>query len=112
MERPPVARKGSRPAPQVSKKRKRTSERQKVPGAGVGDFVPWVPLISSHPPDLEEEEEEEEMSDLVHNFAARKRKRDVSFKRVVDAILEVAGGEGPDVQAIVISGSLQMGSSD
>ena len=110
MERPSVARKGSRPAPQVSKKRKRTSERQKVTGAGVGDFVPWVPLISSHPPDREEEEEE--MSDLVHNFATRKWKRDVSFEQVVDVILEVAGGEGPDVQAIVISGSLEMGSGD
>ena len=45
------------------------------------------------------------MCDLVHNFAARKRKHDASFKRAVDAILEVAGGEGPDVQAIVISSS-------
>ena len=52
------------------------------------------------------------MSDLVHNFAARKRKRDASFKRVVDAIPEVAGGEGPDVQPIVILGSLKMGSND
>ena len=52
------------------------------------------------------------MSDLVHNFATRKRKRDASFKRVVDAIPEVVGGEGPDVQAIVISGSPEMGSND
>ena len=66
------------------------------------DFVPWVRPISSHPPDWEEEEEEDEMSDLVHNFAARKWKHDASFKRVVDAILEVAGGGGSDVQAIVI----------
>ena len=54
------------------------------------DFVPWVPPISSHPSDWEEEEEEDEMFDLVHNFAAQKRKCDASFKRVVDAILEVA----------------------
>ena len=52
------------------------------------------------------------MSDLVHNFAARKRKRDASFKQAVDAIPKVAGGEGPDVQAIVISGSPEMGSND
>ena len=46
------------------------------------------------------------MSDLVHKFAARKRKRkrNASFKRVVDSILKVAGGEGLDVQAIFISG--------
>ena len=49
------------------------------------------------------------MSNLVHNFVVRKRKRDASFKRVVDAILEVAEGEGPDVQDIVISGSPEMG---
>ena len=36
------------------------------------DFVPWVPPISSHPLDWEEEEEENEMSEMVHNFAARK----------------------------------------
>ena len=76
------------------------------------DFVPWVPLISSHPPDWEEEEEEGEMSDLVHNFAALKRKRNASFKRVANAIPEVAGGEGSNVQAIVISGSPEMGLND
>ena len=56
------------------------------------DFIPWVPLISSHPPDWEKEEEEDEMSDFVHNFAAQKRKHDASFKQVADAIPEVAGG--------------------
>ena len=76
------------------------------------DLVPWVPPISSHPPDWGEEEEEDEMSDLVHNFASQKRKRDGSFKRAVEAIPEVAGGEGPDVQAIVILGSPEMGSND
>ena len=81
-------------------------------GAGVEDFVPRVPPISSHPPDWEEEEEEDEMSNLIHNFAARKRKRDASFKRAVDVIPEVAGGDGPDVQAIVISGSPEMSSND
>ena len=37
------------------------------------------------------------MCDLAHNFAARKWKRDASFKRAVDAIPVVVGGEGPDV---------------
>ena len=78
------------------KRKKGTFGQQKVPGAGVENFVPWVSPISSHLSDWEEEEEGDEMSDLVHNFAARKRKRDASFKRAVDAIPEVAGGEGPD----------------
>ena len=76
------------------------------------DFFPWVPPISSHPLDWEEEEEEDEMSDLVHNFAAQKRKRDDSFKRVVDVIPEVAEGEVSDVQAIIISGSPEVGLND
>ena len=85
------------------------------------DFVPWVPPISSHPSDWEEEEGGGgwggggggyEMSDLFHNFVARKRKRDASFKKVVDAIPEVAKGEDPDVQVIVISCSPEMGSND
>ena len=112
LERLPLARKGSRPTPQVLKRRKGTSEQQKVPGAGVEDFVPWVPFISSHRPDWEEEDEGDEMSDLVHNFSTRKLKRDASFKRVVNIITEVARGEGLDVQEIVILGSLEMGSND
>ena len=56
------------------------------------------------------------MSDLIHNFATRKRKRDASFEQVADAILGVAGGlgrslsdEGSEVLTIFISGSLEMG---
>ena len=52
------------------------------------------------------------MFDLVHNFAARKWKCDARFKRAVDAFLEVSEGEGPNVQAIVISDTLEMGSND
>ena len=83
------------------------------------DFVPWVPPISSRPPNWEEEEEEDWMSDLIHNFATRKRKQDASFERVADAILEVAGGsgqsfsdEGSEVPTIVILGSPEMGLND
>ena len=56
------------------------------------------------------------MADLVHNFGARKHKRGASFKRVIDATLEVVGkatehpiGEGLDGQAIVIMDSPEMG---
>ena len=59
------------------------------------------------------------MFGLVHNFAARKWKRDASLEQVADAILEVAGGLGqccPDggfeVQAIAILGSPETGLSD
>ena len=56
------------------------------------DFVPWVPPISSHPLDWGEEEEEDGMFDLIHNFAARKRKRDASFERAADVTPEEAWG--------------------
>ena len=59
------------------------------------------------------------MSGLIHNFTARKRKRDASLEQATDAIPEVAGGSGqpcPDggseVQAIVISRSPEMGLND
>ena len=58
------------------------------------------------------------MSGLIHNFAARKQKRDASLEPVFD-VPEVAGGSGQpcldggsEVQAIVISGSLEMGLND
>ena len=41
---------GSRPAPQTSKKGKRVAEQPKTPGVGVEDILPWVSPISSHPP--------------------------------------------------------------
>ena len=58
------------------------------------DFVPWVPPVSSRPPDWEEEEEEDGMSDLIHNFATRKWKRDARFEQAADVIPKVAGGSG------------------
>ena len=64
----------------------------------------------------EEEEEEDDMSVLVHNFYTRKWKRDASLEQAADAVLEAVEGTGqpcPDggleVQAIVISGSPEMG---
>ena len=80
------------------------------------DFILWVPPISRRSPDWVEEEEEDRMFDLIHNFAARKQKRDASLEQAVNAIPEVAGGsgqprldEGSEVQAIVTSGSPEMG---
>ena len=116
LEHLPFEKKGSRPAPQASKKGRQVPERLKTPGAGVEDFVPWVSPISSYPLAREEEEEEDEMADLVHNFGAWKRKRGANFKRATGATPEVAGeasqqpaDESLDVQAIVISDSPEMG---
>ena len=112
----PFAKKGSRSAPQASMKGRRASERPKMPGVRVEDFVPWVPPISNHPPASEEEEEKDEMVDLIHNFGARKRKRGASFKRVTDATPEVVGeasqqpiSEGSDMQEIIVLDSPEMG---
>ena len=119
LERPTLAIKDSRPAPRASKKKKGTLRRQKVVGARVGDFIPWIPPISRRSPGLEEEEEEEEMSSLIHNFAARKRNRDATLKQAANAPPEMLGGsgqprsdEGSKAQAIVISGSPEMGLND
>ena len=77
------------------------------------------PLISHCSPDWEEEEKEDRMSGLIHNFIARKRKRDASLKQATDALPEVAKGSGQlgsdrgsEVQAIVISGSPKIGLND
>ena len=115
LERLPFKKKGSRPAPQASKKGRRAPERLRTPEEGVKDFVPWVSPISSRPTTSEEEEDEDEMADLVHNFDARKRKRGANFKRATDVTPNVVGeadqhptGEGSDVQAIVILDSPDM----
>ena len=115
LERPPFSREGPRPTPQASKKGRRALKQSKAFGAGVEDFVPWVPPTSSRPA-REVDEEEDEMADFVHNFAARKRKRGAIFKRALVATSDVAGeasrqpsGENSNVQAIVISSSPEMG---
>ena len=118
LERPPLAIKDSRLAPRALKKRK--GRPQKVAGAGAEYFIPWVPPISCRSPDREEEEEEEyDMSGLVHNFAAQKRKRDAILEQAADAVPEVARGSsqpgpngGSEVQAIVIPSSPEMSLND
>ena len=111
-----LRKKGSRPAPQASKKGRRVPERLKILGAGLEDLVPWISPISSCPPVREKEEEEKEMADLVHNFGARKHKRGANFKRVTSATPEMADevsqqpfDKSSDVQAITVSDSPEMG---
>ena len=59
------------PAPRVVKvKRKRMSRRWNAPGSKGEDFVPWVPVDTKGPQDLEEEEREERMSGLLDRYAA------------------------------------------
>ena len=66
----------ARPTLRVVKvNRKRASERQNAPRSKGEDFVPWVPVDTEGPQDLEEEEWEERMMGLLDRYAARKRKR-------------------------------------
>ena len=110
--------KDSRLAPRASKKKK--GRRQKAAGAGSRDFILWVPPISRRSLIREEEEKEKDnMSDLVHNFSTRKRKRDAMFEQSANVVLEGARGssqpcldKGSEVQAIFISGSLEMSVDD
>ena len=79
------------------------------------DFVPWVRPESSRPADLEEEEEEEEMIGLLNLYVARKRKRQESSEREPDqaeGLNRPTTDGGSEMQAILIPGSLEMGSSD
>ena len=79
------------------------------------DFIPWVRPEPSWPSALEEEEEKEEMTGLLDHYATRKRKRQEDAEREAD---RAEGSNRPptdggsEMQAIVISGSLEMGSND
>ena len=79
------------------------------------DFMPWVHPESSRPAVLEEEEEEEEMTGLLDHYAARKQKRQESAEREADQVEGInrpTTDGGSEIQAIIILGSLEMGSSD
>ena len=79
------------------------------------DFVPWVRPESSRPLDLEEEEKEEEMTGLLDRYAAKKQKWQKSSKREPDQAEgsnRLATDGDSEIQAIIISGSPEMGSSD
>ena len=114
LESLPLQRKGTIFAPQVLKiKKGGTNRRRNAPEAQVKDFVPWVRPESSRPSNLEEEEEEEEMTGLLDRYAARKRQE--SSEREPD---QAKGSNWPTIdgdskmQAIIILGSPEMGSSD
>ena len=86
-----MAIKDSRLAPRASKKKK--GRWQKSARAGAEDFISWVPPIFHRSSDREEDEKEnDDMSSLVHNFVARKRKRDAVLEQVVDVVPKVARG--------------------
>ena len=74
-KRLPLPGKGGKFAPRILKvKKKKGTGWGNAPGTQVRDFVPWVRLESSQPPNSEEGEEEE-MTGLLDRYAARKRKR-------------------------------------
>ena len=81
----PLPRKETSSAPRVLKIEKGgTNRRWNTLGAPMKDFFPWVRLESSRPSNLKEGEEEEEMTGLLDNYAARKRKRYESSEREPD----------------------------
>ena len=90
-EQPSSVSEDSRPTPQASRQGEGGSRLERLPLANKG----YRPA-----------------SRALKERRGRPGKRDASFKRVVDAVPEVAGGEGPDMQVIVISGSPEMGSND
>ena len=69
----------------VKVKRKRALKSRNAPGSGCENFIPWVPDDTDGPQDLEEEERMERMVGLLDNYAARKRKRQVSSSGESDA---------------------------
>ena len=100
----------------VKIKRKGAVGRLNVPGSKGEDFVPWVSSEHEDFQDLEEEEREERMTGLLDRYAARKRKRQLSSGSESDiAPAQTAGPSQPaaeggsEVQAIIISGSLESG---
>ena len=112
----PLPRKGTSSAPRVLKIKKGGKNREKkAPEAQVKDFVPWVHPEPSWPSDLEEEEEEDEMTGLLTLYTVRKRKRQESAEKEDD---HAEGSNRPTtdggskMQAIVILGLPEMGSSD
>ena len=79
------------------------------------DFIPWVRSEPIRPSLLEEEGEEEEMTEFLDRYAARKRKREEEAEREAKG----TGGSvhppmdgGSEIQTIMISASLEMGSND
>ena len=106
----------------VKVKRKRVSKRQDAPESRCENFVPWVPDDSEDPQDLEEEAHMERLVGLLDRYAARKRKRQVSYSEesgapsahpvepsppVYDNLPTIDGSSGE--RAITISGFSEFG---
>ena len=118
-ERLPLPSRGGKSVPRVLKvKKNKAIGRVNAPDTQVRDFIPWVRLESNQPPDLEEEKEEE-MTGLLDRYTTRKQKRQEDAVREVDAAPDEAvgsswptAGGSSEEQAIIISGSPEMGSND
>ena len=100
-------------------KRKGAVRRQNAPRFKGEGFIPWVSAEHEDFQDLEEEEREERIMGLLDNYAARKRKQQLSFGSESDIALAQAAGpsqpaadEGSEVQAIIILGSPKSGPTD
>ena len=90
LEHLPFAKKGSRPAPQASKKGRRVPEQLKTPGATMEDFFPWVSLISSHPLLGKQMKRRKRWLILFTTSAHGSANEGANFKRAICATLEVA----------------------
>ena len=81
------------PTPRVVKvKRKKASGRRNALGSKGEDFIPWIPVDTEGPQDLEEEEQEERMAGVLDRYAARKRKRRVISSCESNTALVQVGG--------------------
>ena len=119
MSQTPLPSREGKSTPRVLKvKKKRVTRRGNTPRTQVRDFIPWVHLEFSRPPDSEGEEEEE-MTGLLNRYATRKRKRQEDAARGSDAApyqddesSRPATGSSLEEQVIIIPGSPETRSND
>ena len=101
----------------ITIKRKGAVGRRNAPGSKGEDFIPRVSGEPEDFQDLEEEEREERMTGLLDCYAARERKRQLSSSsesgpaQATGSSQPTAEG-GLEMQAIVIPGSLEPGTTD
>ena len=112
----PLSREGDRVLPpSIEYKKERDKSGEKRSRGPSERFCTWVRLEPNWPSASEEEEEEEEMTGLLDRYATRKQKRQEDAERVADraeGLSRLPTNGDSVVQAFVISGSLEMGSSD
>ena len=100
----------------ITIKRKGVAWRRNAPGSKGEDFIPWVSGEPEYFQDLEEEERVERMTGLLDRYAARKRKWQLSSNSEFDPAQAVRSSQhaavgGSEMQAIVIPGSLEPGTT-